>query len=125
MNEEFDYVCTEEESFLQVMRELFGQLPQNTMWIAHPQNYPRILRSVRRILQVIRKDSPEATHTISFDELLGTSLCLTVESWTFDFSSCKEFAEILSLADNLGIEAKLDGRVCLSFGFDDARIPIG
>ena len=50
---------------------------------------------------------------------------MTVESWTFDFGSCKEFAEILSLADNLDIEAKLDGRVCLSFGFNDARIPIG
>ena len=88
MNEEFDYVSPEEEAFLQVLRELYEQLPKNTMWIVHPQNYPRILRSVSRILQVIRKDSPEATHTIGFDELLGTSLCLTVESRTFDFSSC-------------------------------------
>ena len=124
MNEEFDYTSPEEEALLHFLGGLLEKLPKNTMWIINPANYKRIAESVNQILTAVHKVSPSAKHTISFDELVGTGLCLTIRDWTFSFYGCKEFSEAVSLADTLDIEANLDGEVVLMFGFNDARIPI-
>lgn len=124
MNEEFDYTSPEEEALLHFLGGLLEKLPQNTMWIINPTNYKRIVESVNRIIAAVHKVSPSAKHTISFDELVGTGLCLTIQDFTFSFYGCKEFSEAVSLADTLDIEAHLDGEVVLMFGFYNARIPI-
>ena len=124
MNENFEYTSPEEEALLNMMRDLTSRLPKNTMWIVHPHNYPRILKSVQRLLEVIQKVSPEAQYKIAFDELVGTGLCLSVRAWNFSFYGCRDFSEAILLADTFDMEANLDGEVCLLFGFHDARIPI-
>lgn len=124
MNEEFDYTSPEEEALLHFLGGLLEKLPQNTMWIINPTNYKRIVESVNRIIAAVHKVSPSAKHTISFDELVGTGLRLTIQDFTFSFYGCKEFSEAVSLADTLDIEAHLDGEVVLMFGFHNARIPI-
>lgn len=122
MNEEFDYTSPEEEAMLNFLGGLIKNLPPNTMWIINPATYKRITGSVNKILATVRKVSPEARHSIAFDELVGTGLCLTIQDWTFAFYGCKEFSEAVSLADTFDIEATLDGEVRLMFGFKDARI---
>ena len=55
MSENLEYTSSEEEALLNLMRDLTSRPPKNTMWIAHPQNYPRILKSANRILEVLHK----------------------------------------------------------------------
>lgn len=124
MKNDFDYTSPKEEALHHFLGGLIEKLPKNTMWIINPANYKRIVESVNKILAAVHKISPSAKHKISFDELVGTGLCLTIQDWTFSFYGCKEFSEAVSLADTLDIEANLDGEVVLMFGFNDARIPI-
>ncbi len=126
MSERFDpnEYAPEYAALLHLLQEAARGVPENAVFIIHPENYPRITRSVDRILDVIRRAEPDATHTIEFDPVLGTGLCLRVLSWTFNFTDGKEFAEAAALADYFGAEALVTGETVFSFGFEDARIRV-
>ena len=124
MNENFEYTSPEEEALLNLMQECTDKLPKHSLWIVHPVNYPRATKAIKCILEVIHKESPDAEHKIVFDELIGTGMSLMVKDWTYSFYGCKEIAEAVALADTFDIYATLTGKVCLHFGFKDARIPL-
>ena len=111
-------------ALLRFLEEAAEGIPEGTVFVIHPANYPRIARSVDRILAVIREAAPDAVHEIEFDPLIGTGLCLRVLSWTFNFTDGKEFAEAAALADYFGAEALVTGETVFSFGFEDARIRV-
>ena len=123
-NDRFDEIFPGEEEMLNLIRRWMDNCPKPTVWFGHPINYPRAMRSVERILEVIHKESPEAEHEIVFDELMGTSLCLKVKAWTYSFCGCQDFAEAISLADSVDIDASSEGEVWLYFGFRKARVPV-
>ena len=112
------------DDFALFMHAFLQKVPRNTAWIIHPENYPRISRSVDRILEAIRRSVPDAKHEIAYDELFGTQLVLTVTSWTFSFSNCREIGDAIALADFFETDAKTTGEICLIFGFNDARIAV-
>ncbi len=124
MNEEFEYTSPEEEALLSLIREWTDKLPKTNMWIAHPRNYPRAIKAIDRILEVIHKESPDAEHKIVFDELIGTGISLMVKDWVYSFYGCKEISEVIALADTFDIEATLDSEIWLHFGFKNVRTPI-
>lgn len=124
MSEDFEYTSPEEEAILSLIREWTDKLPKTNKWVVHPMNYPRAIKAIDRILEVIHKESPDAEHKIVFDELLGTGMSLMVKDWVYSFYGCKEIAEAISLADTFDIDASSEGEVWLHFGFKNARIPI-
>ena len=124
MNEDYEYTSPEEEALLDLIRKWTDKLPKTNTWIAHPVNYPRATKAISRILEIIRKESPDAEHRIVFDELIGTGMSLMVKDWVYSFYGCKEIAEAISLADSFDIDATIEGEIWLHFGFENTRIPI-
>ena len=124
MSEEFDFPTPEEDAVLDFLRRLRDGLPQADTWIVHPVNYPRIHASIEKILSALREAEPDLTYTVAFDELFGADMRLTVWGYVFDFYSCREIAEVLSLADAFEMEAMTNGKIRICFAFCNARIPI-
>ena len=124
MKDDFEPLLPDGEDFALFLHAFLKKVPRNTAWILHPENYPRICRSVDRILETIRRAAPDAEHEVSYDELFGTALVLTVTSWTFSFSNCREIGEAIALADSFEADAKVTGEIRLIFGFNDARIAV-
>lgn len=124
MNEDYEYTSPEEEAILRLICEWTDKLPKTNMWVVHPVNYPRAIKAICRILEVIHKESPNAEHEIVFDELLGTGMSLMVKDWVYSFYGCQEIAEAISLADTFDVDASSEGEVWLYFGFKNAIIPI-
>lgn len=123
-DDEFEEAFEGEAQLLAQLRKLLSLLPENKIWVLHPKNYPRAVRSIALILQTILKNNPDITYSTSFDELLGTDLALEVQGFSLALDK-KEQMTVFSLSDSFETNADTDGRVCLTFDFRSVCILYG
>jgi len=124
MNEDIydEYLAAEEgmEQLLSVLRNI----PENPVLAINPIRLVAAMRSIKRIMQIVEEENPDAVPQIDYDSFTGTSLLMSVKVDEFNVYDTDAFAEAAAIADTMDVIPLSDGNIEIGFVYKDVRLPV-
>ena len=116
-----EYLDEEAMEAFDALMEQLRNLPENIPLRINKPRYTRALSSINRIINYVKSDYPEAETEVSFDELFGTMLNLRIITDDICIRDIRGFCRAIEAADNMGINARIDGTFEIDFGYQDVK----
>lgn len=120
--DEFDVV--DDFDAIDALVDLFYKyMPEVVYLMKNPERYPEIEKSINELKALVLEDHDDAKIKFGPDELIGTTMCVEIETCTFAIYDLERFCSILSKASTFSIDALTNGNVEIGITFEDAWIP--
>lgn len=108
------------ESLIEFLKESTAQ----RMTMLNAPRYSQAVRSIAQIVRFVKEDCPDAKVEIAFDDLTGTSLCLTIIADELNIYKIKDFCVAIECADTMCVIPRLDSTIEIGFTYEGAQIPV-
>ena len=119
-----DHPRSEEHDAVDELLELLKNIPKNRVTMLNLPRYSKAIQSIKSIVKYVKDDCPDAEVNVYFDELTGTSLCLTIIADELNVYRVKEFCAAIESASTMCVIPRLDSCVEIGFTFEDAQVPV-
>lgn len=106
-----------------VMKTIRELMPEKVYLMRNPKRYQMAKKSAEDISNAILAIDKDAKISLHQDELLGTMLCLEIETCELSITDINKVCRLLRDVDTIDIGCLINGNVTLTFGFNDAWIP--
>lgn len=98
-------------------------MPRTTFLKKNKDKYPIIEKAVRELADIATTYDEDSVIKITPDKLVGTTLCLDIETNLLAVEDMDRICKSLKYADTLEICPLTDGNVSVSMTFQDAWVP--
>lgn len=99
-------------------------LPKDRILMLNMPRYMEAVKSVNKVLNIIRRETPEAKQEVKFDNLTGSSLCATFETDMLNIYNMKEFNDAIKCATTLAFEPLANGNLYIGLTYENAMVPV-
>lgn len=123
MYEEDDFNSETDEALSELLG-IFGNIPKNVVTMLNVPGYVKAMRSITQIVKFVKVDFPDADVTVSFDDLTGTSLLLTIVTDGVNIYKIKEFCDAISVASTMDIVPLSGEKVQVGFTYEKIKMAV-
>lgn len=106
---------------LEGLLEILRKTPKDIPLVIDTQRHEEALRSVRQIVEYVRRESPDAKISLSYDEIIGTTLLFTIVVDMLNIYNVKEFFKMAEAANTMDIMPRVDAMVEIGFAYNYVR----
>lgn len=107
---------------LEGLLEILRKTPKDIPLVIDTQRHEEALRSVRQIVEYVRRESPDAKISLSYDEIIGTTLIFTIVVDMLNIYNVKEFFKMAEAANTMDIMPRVDAMVEIGFAYNKVRL---
>lgn len=121
--DDMEYELPDGELTNMILKELANLLPKEYVTVINPPRYLEALKTVEKLTKLFENDAHMIVDTY-LDPLVGTSLCVSIQTNMISITKMDAFCEALSHADTFSIDALTNRDFEIGLTFEDVAIPI-
>ena len=125
--EDFDFLTEDEIDDITGMSDLLNllrSLPDTYISVLDFRRYAEVTSAIARIIKFITDETDVHCIESYFDELLGTTLILSITTDIITISEVQEFCNALSVADTVEITPVSSGAFSVEITFQGVKKPL-
>ena len=109
---------------LEDLMGLLSNMPKKYVTMMNLPRYAQAIQSIKRIVEYVKKDCPDADAKVYFDELTNMTLCLKIIADEFNVYDIEAFSKAISLASTMCVIPRTDAKLEIGFTYGDTKIRI-